>query len=111
MSSLVGLWLGLLTCVMLQTGLFLTIIYTLNWNKVSQKVGSYYTMYNENDLDSSKNSYIVNIKNCNVTLGEISAATRWQSHKLRDHINTQKVWNLNWKILNWNKMMDDLEHY
>uniref|UniRef100_A0A3P8VPN3 Multidrug and toxin extrusion protein n=1 Tax=Cynoglossus semilaevis TaxID=244447 RepID=A0A3P8VPN3_CYNSE len=35
--GLLGLWLGLLTCVMVQTGLFLTIIYTLNWNKVSQK--------------------------------------------------------------------------
>ncbi|KAM7374365.1 hypothetical protein PAMP_007027 [Pampus punctatissimus] len=32
-----GLWLGLLICVVLQTGFFLFLIYKLNWKKVTQK--------------------------------------------------------------------------
>ncbi|KAI3373657.1 hypothetical protein L3Q82_022262, partial [Scortum barcoo] len=34
---ILGLWLGLLTCVSLETGLFLVLIFKLNWKKVTQK--------------------------------------------------------------------------
>ncbi|XP_019941734.2 multidrug and toxin extrusion protein 1 isoform X1 [Paralichthys olivaceus] len=34
---ILGLWLGLLLCVLFQTGFFLTLIFNLNWKKVTQK--------------------------------------------------------------------------
>ncbi|XP_034462990.1 multidrug and toxin extrusion protein 1 [Hippoglossus hippoglossus] len=34
---ILGLWLGILICVLFETGFFLTLIYKLNWKKVTQK--------------------------------------------------------------------------
>ncbi|KAM8898350.1 multidrug and toxin extrusion protein 1-like isoform 1-T1 [Spinachia spinachia] len=34
---LLGLWLGILTCLFVETGFFLTLIYKLNWKKVTLK--------------------------------------------------------------------------
>uniref|UniRef100_A0A667Y6Y6 Multidrug and toxin extrusion protein n=1 Tax=Myripristis murdjan TaxID=586833 RepID=A0A667Y6Y6_9TELE len=37
---ILGLWTGLFICVVLQTGFFITLIFKLNWQKVTQEVGS-----------------------------------------------------------------------
>lgn len=36
--SLKGLWLGIFTCVFLETGFFLVLLYKLDWKKITQKV-------------------------------------------------------------------------
>uniref|UniRef100_A0A667XGH7 Multidrug and toxin extrusion protein n=1 Tax=Myripristis murdjan TaxID=586833 RepID=A0A667XGH7_9TELE len=36
---ILGLWTGLFICVVLQTGFFITLIFKLNWQKVTQEVG------------------------------------------------------------------------